>query len=321
MFVETVGVVGAGTMGAQLAELFALNGKRVILRDIKEEFVQKGLGAVRASLDGLAQYHEERVPTEIARAERQLGVQLTPDQGEQVRKKFRPTFTKARVDEAFGRIQPTTELSDLAKSDFVIEAIVEDLDAKNQLFQHLNRVADPRAIFASNTSALPITRMAEASGRPKRFVGAHFFNPPVTLPLVEIIPGKHTDPETVDDVVNLISTVRNHRYPMLPIVVKECPGFLVNRILGAMLEETYKCLEEGIASARDIDTAMKAGAGLPMGPLELSDHIGLDVIQHVRDHVARLAKDYPFAQNPTIINRLVEEGRLGKKSGKGFFDY
>ena len=258
LFVETVGVVGAGTMGAQIAEIFALNGKNVILRDIKDEFVQKGLKSIRKDLDGLASFHETRADTEVASAESKLGVKLTAEQAEAARRKLRPTYSKARVDEAFGRIRGTTEMTELAKAEFVVEAIIEDLDAKNQLFKHLHRVTGPRTVFASNTSALPISRLADASDRPGRFIGAHFFNPPTTLPLVEIIPGDKTDPETTDDVVNLIATLRNHRYPMLPIVVKECPGFLVNRILGAMLQEAYRCLEEGVAAARDIDAAMKA---------------------------------------------------------------
>lgn len=308
-------------MGSQIAEVFALNGKRVILRDLNDALVERGRQAIRKSLDGLATFHEGRAQAEAESAERKLGIKLTPDQVEAARTKLRPTYSKARVDEAFGRIQFTTNLSDLAACEFILEAIVEDLDAKTQLFQQLARVVDRRAMFASNTSALSISKMAEATDRPARFIGTHFFNPPTTLPLVEVIPGRRTDPETVDDVVNLLSTLRNHRYPLQAVVVKECPGFLVNRILGAMLDEAYRCLEEGVAPARDIDMAMKAGAGFPMGPLELSDLIGLDVIQHARANAERLAKEYQAVQRPTVVGRMVAEGRLGRKSGKGFFDY
>ncbi|MBI2079100.1 MAG: 3-hydroxyacyl-CoA dehydrogenase family protein, partial [Euryarchaeota archaeon] len=176
-------------------------------------------------------------------------------------------------------------------------------------------------VVATNTSSLSVSELAAASGRPKRFLGLHFFNPPTTLPLVEVIPGTETDAETVEDVVNVVAGLRNHRYPMLPVVVKECPGFLVNRILGAMLKEAYACYEEKIASARDIDTAMKAGAGMPMGPLELSDHIGLDVIYHAGKVIEAQEGKYPFVKRPTVLERLVKEGRLGKKTGKGFFEY
>lgn len=321
LFVETVGVVGAGTMGAQIAEVFALNGKNVVLRDLEDRFVQKGLERTRASLDALAAYHEGRAEAEVRNAESKLGVQFTLEQKEAARKKLRPTYPKARVDEAFQRIKATTQLRDLAGCDLIIEAIVEDFDQKAQLFQELNRLVDSRSVLATNTSALSVTKLGDASGRPARFVGMHFFNPPTTLPLVEVIPGKNTTSETVDDVVNLIATLRNHRYPMLPVVVKECPGFLVNRVLGVMLQEAYRCLEEGIASARDIDTAMKAGAGFPMGPLELSDHIGLDVILHATENAQRQAKEYPAVAEPTVLKRLVKEGRLGRKTGRGFFEY
>jgi len=321
LFVETVGVVGAGTMGSQIAEVFALNGKRVVLRDIEDRFVQSGMDRARKSLNELAAFHAHRAANEVKAAESKLGITLTDDQKAQAAKKLRPTYSQARVDEAFARITGTTKLADLAPCDFVVEAIIEDLGVKNKLFSELNGICGPRAVFASNTSSLPITKMADASGRPQRFVGTHFFNPPTTLPLVEVIRGDKTDPETVDDVMNLFSSMRNHRYPMMPIQVKECPGFLVNRILGAMLEEAYRCLEEGVAPARDIDNAMKAGAGFPMGPLELTDLVGLDVAKHVADHVKGAMKTYPMVKEPKTLDRMVAEGRLGRKSGKGFYDY
>lgn len=321
LFVETVGVVGAGTMGAQIAEIFALNGKNVVLHDVKPEFVEKGRAKIRSSLDGLAAFHEGKADREIRSAEASLGVNLAPEQIEQARKKLRPTYTKARVDEAFARIKGTTRLEDTAPAELVVEAVVEEENVKNDVFGKLHRILQPRAVVATNTSSLSVTRLGSESGRPARFVGMHFFNPPTTLPLVEIIAGEKTDAETVDDVVNLMAGVRNHRYPMLPIVVKDAPGFLVNRILGAMLREAYACLEEKIASARDVDTAMKAGAGLPMGPLELSDLIGLDVIYHASQVVEAQEGVYPFVKKPKVLERLVREGKLGKKTGAGFFQY
>lgn len=321
LFVETVGVVGAGTMGSQIAEVFALNGKRVVLRDVEDRFVRAGMDRIRRSLEGLAAFNAGRAENEIRAAEAKLGVALTPEQRDQASRKLRPTYTKARVEEAYARVRPTTNPADLRAADFVVEAIVEDVDAKARLFRELHAACGPRTVFATNTSSLPITALAAASGRPERFLGTHFFNPPTTLPLVEVIRGAQTSDETVEDVMNLVSSLRNHRYPMLAVPVKECPGFLVNRILGAMLEESYRCLEEGVASARDIDAAMKAGGGFPMGPLELSDLIGLDVIQAVRNHIRGAASTYPYVQNPSVVERLVADGRLGRKSGQGFFDY
>lgn len=321
LFVETVGVVGAGTMGAQIAEVFALNGKKVVLRDIEQRFVDSGVHRIRQSLDGLAKFHETRAEGEIVAAESKLGIHLTDDQKAAARKKLKPTYSKARVDDAFARIQGTTDLKTLAGCDIVIEAIVEDFEIKSKLFTELNAILPQRSVLATNTSALPVSKLAKASGRPKRFLATHFFNPPTTLPLVEVVKGDETEQETVDDVMNLLSSMRNHRYPIVPVPVKECPAFLVNRVLGAMLEEAYRCLEEGVASARDIDVAMKAGAGLPMGPLELSDMIGLDVILHASEQGKKLGKDYAFVKEPTILRKMVQEGRLGRKSGRGFFEY
>lgn len=321
LFVDTVGVVGAGTMGAQIAEVFALNGKNVILGDVKQEFVDGGLRRIRSSLDQLASFHEGKADREIRQAEQTLGTKLDPSQVEAARKRLRPTFPKSRVDEAFERIRGTTTLDGFAACDLVIEAVLEERKVKDEVFGRLGQIVQPRAVLATNTSSLSIAELAPASGRPARFLGLHFFNPPTTLPLVEVVPGPATDPETVDDCVNVIAALRNHRYPMMPIVVKDAPGFLVNRILGAMLKEAYAALEEKIASARDIDTAMKAGAGLPMGPLELSDHIGLDVIHHAGKVIEAQEGKYPFVRKPAVLERLVQEGRLGKKTRKGFFEY
>lgn len=321
LFVETVGVVGAGTMGSQIAEVFALNGKRVVLGDVKTEFVERGLQRMRESLQALARFHEGKADREIQAAERSLGIRLMPDQVEAARKRIRPTYTRQRVDDAFARVQGTTDLAAMKDCQLVIEAVVEDPKIKNDVFARLSKVTDPRTVLATNTSSLSVTELAKASGRPARFVGLHFFNPPTTLPLVEVVPGAETEAETVDDVVNVVASLRNHRYPMMPVVVRDAPGFLVNRILGGMLREAYACVEEKIASPRDIDAAMKAGAGLPMGPLELSDHIGLDVIWHASKVMEAAEGKYPFVRRPAVLERLVAEGKLGRKSGAGFFTY
>ncbi len=319
LFVENVAVIGAGTMGARIAQVLALNGKKVVLKEIDEEPLERGVQTIRRDLDELVAFHESKADREISRIEKS-GIELTDDQREVVHKKNRPTYTKARTDQALERIKPTTEYGDLSGADLVIEAVVEDLDIKKAVFQEVQGVVDSRTVFATNTSALPVTKIAESTDRPGRFIGTHFFNPPTTLPLVEVVPAESTDEETTSDVMNFLSELRNHRYPLQPVQVKETPGFLVNRVLGAMMNEVFLCYEEKVASARDIDRAMKAGAGFPMGPLELGDMIGLDVLKAVQDTLRpfMLDREKKFA---TVVDDLVEQGRLGKKSGGGFFDY
>lgn len=319
LFVDTVGIVGAGTMGARIAEVFALNGKNVVLKEIDQAPLDKGMDMIRRDLDELVSFHESKADKEIARIEKN-GITLTDDQKEAVRKANRPTYTSARAEGAVAKIKPTTDYADMAGCDLVIEAAFERMDIKKQIFGELAQHVDSRCVFATNTSALPVTEMSKGTDRPNRFIGTHFFNPPTTLPLVEIIPAEDTDEETVQDVMNVISELRNHRYPMAPVRVQETPGFLVNRILGAMMNEVFLCYEEKIASPRDIDVAMQAGAGFPMGPLALADMVGLDVIQHVQDTLK------PFMENrdkqtATVVQDMVKQGRLGRKTGKGFFDY
>lgn len=322
LFVERVGIVGAGTMGAQLAEVFALNGKNVVLKDVDEAIVRKALGRVKASLHGLLEFQQTKADREMDKFEERTGVRLTEEQKGAARRTLRPNFDAQRLESTVARIKPSTSDADLKDVDLVIEAVVERLDVKKKVFAGLDAAVDPRAVFATNTSALPVSDIAEALSprRRQRFLGLHFFNPVQTLPLVEVVPGKETAEDAVEDAINAMAALRNHRYPMLPVRVKETPGFLVNRVLGAMLHESYRCLEERIASARDIDVAMKAGAGFPMGPLELSDMVGLDVIHHamVNTH-ERTGGQAP--KPPAVLERLVQAGHHGRKTGKGFFDY
>lgn len=306
-------------MGARIAEVFALNGKNVILKEIAQEPLDRGMSLIRSDFDELVSFHESKGDKEIARIEKN-GITLTDEQKETVRKKNRPTYTKDRAEKAIAKITPTTDYADLAGADMVIEAAFERMDIKKEIFGELAAVVDSRCVFASNTSALSISEMAKATDRPTRFIGTHFFNPPTTLPLVEIIPAETTDEETVSDVMNVISELRNHRYPMAPVRVKETPGFLVNRVLGAMMNEAFLCFEEKIASPRDIDVAMQAGAGFPMGPLALADMVGLDVIGHVQDSIGPFMASREKA-TATIVSELVKQGRLGRKNGKGFFEY
>jgi 3-hydroxybutyryl-CoA dehydrogenase len=152
-------------------------------------------------------------------------------------------------------------------------------------------------------------------------IGAHFFNPPITVPLVEVIPGLETSEDTVTDIIDFVSGLRNHRYPLLPIRVKEVPGFLVNRILGAMLNESFSLYEDGVASMRDIDVAMKTGAGLPMGPFELSDLIGIDVLYHVQESIKKMEGGISLPRANQIVKKMYYSGRFGRKNGKGFYNY
>jgi 3-hydroxybutyryl-CoA dehydrogenase len=320
LFVQKVGVVGAGVMGAAIAEVMALNGKQVVLKDLNKELVDKGLATVDRYLGELVQFHAAKAQAEIDRIEEGNGLRLTEEQKAKVREAKRPTYTKERADKIRASIHGTTETKDLADCELVIEAVVEDLAIKRKVFADLDANTPRHVTLATNTSGLSVTAIAAATKRPKKVVGLHFFNPPTMLPLVEVIPGLETDEGTMDDVLGFMAELRNHRFPLQPIRVKECPGFLVNRILGRMLAEAYACYEEGIASPRDIDLAMKAGAGMPMGPLELSDMIGIDVIWHLTKHLRESGAAGPQKQ-VQVIDQLYHAGRFGKKSGRGFYEY
>lgn len=321
VFVEKVGVVGAGAMGAAIAEVFALNGKQVILKDVKDEFVQRGMKNIEASLGNLVQFHQGKAEREIERIENDNGIRLTDEQKAKVREAKSPTYTTERAQRTLKAIKPTTSYDDFAEVDFVVEAVIERMDIKQAVFKDLEKHTPRHCILATNTSALSITEIASAvKDRRGKVVGAHFFNPPTTLPLVEVIPALETHEQTVEDTINFLEELRNHRYPMLPVKVKETPGFVVNRILGRAFTEAFNIYEEGIASARDIDKAMKTGAGWPMGPLELADMVGLDVIWHVAKNMREMGVS-ESQRTPQVIANLVKSGHLGKKTGKGFYDY
>lgn len=321
VFVEKVGVVGAGAMGAAIAEVMALNGKQVILKDVKEEFVQRGLKNIEASLSGLVHFHAGKAEREIERIETDNGIRLTDEQKAKIRDAKSPTYTQERAERVLKSIKGTTSYDDFAEVDFVIEAVVERMDIKQQVFRDLEASTPRHAILATNTSALSITEIASAvKDRRQKVLGAHFFNPPTTLPLVEIIPALETNEMVVEETIQFFEELRNHRYPMLPVRVKETPGFVVNRILGRAFTEAFNIYEEGIASARDIDKAMKTGAGWPMGPLELADMVGLDVVWHVAKNMREMGVS-ETQRTPQIIQHMVASGRLGRKSGRGFYDY
>lgn len=282
MYVYKIGICGAGTMGAEIAEVAAYAGLPVILRDIKQEFVDSGIKKANDIL-------QRRV-----------------DKGK---------MSQEMKDQIMERITGTLKLEDLKDVDVIIEAIPEDIDLKIELFKELNKICEPHTIFASNTSALSISKMGGGSGRSEKVIGMHFFFPAHVMKLVEVIPGIETSQDTIDTIVEL-----SERFRKLPVKVKEIPGFLVNRILLPMLIEACKCLDEGVASAKDIDLAMQAGAGMPMGPFTLADNLGLDVVLNVADY---MAKQYgnPNFNPPYLLRKMVAAGHLGVKTGRGFYDY
>jgi 3-hydroxybutyryl-CoA dehydrogenase len=221
------------------------------------------------------------------------------------------------------KIRPTTTFDGFDKVELLIEAAPENPALKKKIFQEVVGKVPEHCVLATNTSTLSVSDLASAlpPNRRGRFLGVHFFNPPTTLPLIEVIPGIETRADILEDAVNFFAPMRNHRYPLLPVQVKECPGFLVNRILAPMLNEAFACYEEGVAKPKDIDLAMQAGAGMPMGPLALADLVGLDVLQHAAKSI-REQQGGIVAQRPVqIVNQLVAAGRLGRKSGRGFYDY
>jgi 3-hydroxybutyryl-CoA dehydrogenase len=282
MTIQTIGVIGAGTMGNGIAQAAAVAGCRVIMRDMSDELVQRGVQAIAKSLERL----------------------LSKDK-----------ISAEDKDAALSRIQGVTELDPLAEADVVIEAATENVEVKLKIFQQLNERCKPEAILASNTSSLSLTRIAAASGRPDRVVGMHFFNPVPLMKLVEIIRALQTSDETYRTIEELTRKLGKE-----PVSVKDSPGFVVNRMLVPMINEAIFAYAEGLATAEQIDTAMKLGANHPIGPLALADMIGLDVCLWVMEVLQREFGDPKYRPCP-LLKQMVDAGYLGRKSGRGFHDY
>ncbi|SCK00842.1 Probable 3-hydroxybutyryl-CoA dehydrogenase [uncultured Clostridium sp.] len=279
---EKIFVLGAGTMGAGIVQAFAQKGYEVIVRDIKDEFVERGIAGINKGLS------------------------------KQVSK---GKMTEEAKEEILSRISGTTDMNLAADCDLVVEAAIENMKIKKEIFEELDKICKPEAILASNTSSLSITEVASATARPDKVIGMHFFNPAPVMKLVEIIRGMATSQETFDSVKEVSLAIGKE-----PVEVKEAPGFVVNRILIPMINEASFILQEGIASVEDIDTAMKYGANHPMGPLALGDLIGLDVCLAIMDVLYNETGDNKYRAS-SVLRKYVRAGWLGRKSGKGFYDY
>ncbi|MGJ9383130.1 3-hydroxyacyl-CoA dehydrogenase family protein [Salipaludibacillus sp. CF4.18] len=280
---KTVGVVGSGTMGGGIAHQAAISGFTVILRDVDQRFLDNALARMQKLMD-----------RQIAKGK----------------------MTEEQKSDIIQRITFTTSLEDMSDCEFVVEAIIEDLEAKKEVFRQLDEILVPEAIIASNTSSMSITDIASATKRPHLVAGMHFFNPPQVMKLVEVVRGYQTSDETVKELKKLSIDLDKE-----PIEVKkDTPGFIVNRIMIPQFIEAIRLVEEGVATPEDIDKAVTLGLNYPMGPFALQDYAGVDIGLHVMDYFYEEFKDARFAA-PITLKNLVRAGRVGKKVGAGWYDY
>ena len=280
--IKTVGVLGAGLMGHGIAQVAAQAGYDVVLREVDEERLSKGVA---------------KIESQLARA---------VEKGK---------LDQAAADEVRGRIAPTTDYSDLAGADLVIEAITEDLALKLELWRELDAIVKPEAYFATNTSSLAVIDQASATGRPERFLGLHFFNPAQVMALVEVIRCVTTSPEAFQVGMDFGAKLGKRT-----VQTRDSAGFIVNRLLVPYMLDAIRAYEEGVGSIQEIDDAMKAGAGHPMGPLALADFVGLDTLGAICDVLFDEFRERRFAR-PPLLRKVLSAGWHGRKSGMGFYDY
>jgi 3-hydroxybutyryl-CoA dehydrogenase len=282
MDIRKVGVVGAGTMGNGIAQAFATSGYDVVMRDIEQQFVDRGLSTIKKSLERMAS---------------------------------RSKITAEAKDAALARIKTTVGLGPMADCDLVVEAALEQVDLKVKLFGELDGIVKKEAILATNTSSISVTKIAAATKRPAQVVGMHFFNPVPLMQLVEVVRGLQSAHETVATVVEVSKKIGK-----TPHVVKDSYGFVVNRVLIPMINEAVNCLYEGLAAPEAIDEVMKLGANHPIGPLALADLIGLDITLNVMETLYQGFEDSKYRPSP-LLKQMVDAGYLGRKSGRGFYKY
>jgi 3-hydroxybutyryl-CoA dehydrogenase len=280
--VHTIGVLGAGTMGHGIAQVAAAAGFDVVLRDVNQAAVARGQQSIERNLA--------------------KGIE-------------RGKVTATERDATLARIAVTTELDKLAAADLIIEAAPENLALKQDLLRACEAITEARCVWATNTSSLSISEIAAVAGRPENVIGMHFFNPVHIMKLIEIVVGKQTSDETISIVREVASRMKKE-----PIVVRDVPGFASSRLGVTLGLEAMRMVEQGVASARDIDTAMELGYNHPMGPLRLTDLVGLDVRLHIAEYLHGKLGSETF-RPPDILRRMVSEGKLGKKTGHGFYDW
>ena len=282
MAVKKIGVIGAGTMGHGISLVTAKAGFDVVMQDIKDEYVQKGLSKIEKFLD------------------------------KSIEKGKMSSDEKKKI---LSKIKGTTKLEDMKDADLVVEAIFENVKIKKEIFQELDKICKKETIFASNTSTIPITDLASVTSRPEHFIGMHFMNPVPIMKLVEVIRGLRTS----DDTAKLIKELAE-KMGKIPVEVNDGPGFVSNRVLFAMINEAIFCLQDQTGTAESIDSVMKLGMNHPMGPLELADLIGLDVSLNILNVLYDGFNDSKYRPCP-LLKKMVYAGYLGRKSGRGFYDY
>ncbi|HJV36445.1 3-hydroxybutyryl-CoA dehydrogenase [Geomonas sp.] len=280
--INTVAVLGAGQMGSGIAHVFALTGHSVLLYDVSESQLARALAVIQQNMERQAKKGD--IPQSL-------------------------------IPESLARITTTREMISLAPADFCVEAVTEHEPLKLEIFAKLDSIAEPSAILASNTSSIPITKIASATGRPHQVVGMHFMNPVPVMKLVEVIRGHATSEETFQTVIGLAAKLGKE-----VAVSQDYPGFIVNRVLIPMINEAIFALYEGVASAEDIDRGMKLGTNQPMGPLTLADFIGLDTVLAIANVLYDGFKDPKYRPCPLLV-KMVNAGYLGRKSGRGFYSY
>jgi len=282
MAIQRVGVVGCGLMGSGIAQVAAQSGFPTVVREVSVELVEKGLKSIEKNLSRLVE---------------------------------KGTLSEAQKGEVRGRLKGTTSLEDFKQCDIVIEAIIEQLPAKRELFGALDSICPPSTIFASNTSSLTIIEMATATKRPQRFVGLHFFNPVPVMKMVEVVQTIATDPSVYEEVLAFAAKLGK-----TAVRAKDATGFIVNRLLVPYLLDAVRALEEGVGSIEDIDNSMRLGCGYPMGPFTLLDFVGLDTTYYIANIMFDEFKERRFAA-PPLLRRMVLAGWNGRKAGRGFYDY